>query len=268
MTALLAEANDQAWIEQKNGVVVCRLVGYGRLEGVAAAEALARLYAASRLFVNFFQPSFKLAEKKRAGARIAKRHHPPETPCGRLLASPAVPDATKERLAEVQASLDPLQLLDEIRASQQQLAGLAAGEAPTTLRHRDPDLVTFLNGLATAWQGEEVRPTHRSTQTTRKPRRHWRTRKDPFEAVWPQVLTWLEAEPDQTGTEIFDRLRSEHRGVFGDGQLRTLQRRLSDWRSAAARRLVFGGHDLAVVPSNRGLPPGNIPGESPGNIPS
>ena len=60
--------NDQAWVEQKNGSVVRRLVGYERLEGVAAAEALARLYSASRLFVNFFQPSFKLAEKTRVGA--------------------------------------------------------------------------------------------------------------------------------------------------------------------------------------------------------
>ena len=57
--------NDQAWVEQKNGAVVRRLVGYGRLEGLAAGEALTRLYSASRLFVNFFQPSFKLAEKTR-----------------------------------------------------------------------------------------------------------------------------------------------------------------------------------------------------------
>ena len=35
--------NDQAWVEQKNGAVVRRMVGYGRLEGVPAAEALAPL---------------------------------------------------------------------------------------------------------------------------------------------------------------------------------------------------------------------------------
>jgi hypothetical protein len=65
--------NDQAWVEQKNGSVVRRLVGYGRLEGVAAGDAVARLYSASRLFVNFFQPSFKLAEKERIGAQVRKR---------------------------------------------------------------------------------------------------------------------------------------------------------------------------------------------------
>lgn len=51
--------NDQAWIEQKNGAVVRKLLGYRRFEGLAAARAITRLYGASRLFVNFFQPSFK-----------------------------------------------------------------------------------------------------------------------------------------------------------------------------------------------------------------
>ena len=55
--------NDQAWIEQKNGAVVRKLLGYRRFEGLAAARAITRLYGASRLFVNFFQPSFKLAAK-------------------------------------------------------------------------------------------------------------------------------------------------------------------------------------------------------------
>jgi hypothetical protein len=113
--------NDQAWVEQKNGSVVRRLVGYRRLEGMAAAEALSRLYAASRLFVNFFQPSFKLAEKKRVGARVTKRYFPPETPCSRLLQSAEVTEAMKERLRTLTTSLDPLRLLDEIRTAQQQL---------------------------------------------------------------------------------------------------------------------------------------------------
>src|SRR5258705_6952923 len=44
--------NDQAWVEQKNGAVVRRLVGYGRLSGVDARNALAQLYASSRLSTN------------------------------------------------------------------------------------------------------------------------------------------------------------------------------------------------------------------------
>src|ERR1022692_3120633 len=119
--------NDQAWIEQKNGSVVRKLLGYRRFEGIAAAQALARLYGASRLFVNFFQPSFKLAEKHREGAHVSKRYHPPQTPCERLLKAESVPDAAKDRLREVAGALDPLKLLEEMRAVQAHLVALVDG---------------------------------------------------------------------------------------------------------------------------------------------
>lgn len=240
--------NDQAWVEQKNGSVVRRLVGYGRLEGIRAVEALARLYTASRLFVNFFQPSFKLAEKTRVGARVSKRYHAPETPCARLLASPSIDERMKERLRAVLATLDPLRLLDEIRTVQQHLAGLAKGEVLHVLPHRDADLDRFLRSLATAWKEGEVRPTHRAGP---KPERHWRTRHDPFDEVWPRVVGWLETEPERTAKELLLRLRTEGLGEFPDGQLRTLQRRVKEWRHHAARRLVFA----MPIPSLQPAPP-------------
>lgn len=63
-------------MEQKNGAVVRRTVGYRRYEGLEAASALARLYSSLRLFVNFFQPSFKLAGKVRDGSKVKKKYHP------------------------------------------------------------------------------------------------------------------------------------------------------------------------------------------------
>ena len=78
--------NDQAFVEQKNGAVVRRLMGYGRFDGVETARVMGRLYAAARLYVNFFQPSFKLKEKRREGAKVIKRYHPPSTPYERALA--------------------------------------------------------------------------------------------------------------------------------------------------------------------------------------
>lgn len=229
--------NDQAWVEQKNGAIVRRLVGYGRLEGIAAAESLARLYTASRLFVNFFQPSFKLAEKTREGARVVKRYHAPATPCARLLASPAITEATKERLKAAQAALDPLRLLDEIRAVQHQLAALIAGTTVHIPATSNPDLEGFLAGLGTAWRSGEVRPTHAKKP---RPARHWRTRKDPLETVWPSIRSRLEAEPDCTAKELLDRLQNEQPGAFTDALLRTMQRRVREWRVSAAKRLVFG----------------------------
>jgi hypothetical protein len=106
--------NDQAWVEQKNGAVVRRAIGHRRFEGLEAAAALARLYGAMRLFVNFFQPSFKLAAKTRDGALVRKRYHPPATPCQRLLADPRTNEEARCRVNELRATLDPVRLLQRI----------------------------------------------------------------------------------------------------------------------------------------------------------
>jgi hypothetical protein len=236
--------NDQAWVEQKNGAVVRRLVGYQRLEGVAAVRALSRLYAASRLFVNFFQPSFKLASKERNGAKVTKRYHPPATPYQRLLVSEAVPEEIKSKLRGIFAVLDPLRLLDEIRAAQEMVAGVAAGRVnEAAIRDRDAELDQFLKRLSTAWQEGEVRPTHRQAP---RPKRHWRTRKDPFVTVWPTICGWLDAEPERTANDLLHRLQSQNIGTFPDSQLRTLQRRVKAWRSEMARELVYAEASFTI----------------------
>lgn len=85
--------NDQAWVEQKNGAVVRRLLGYGRLSGMQATAAVAALYANARLYLNFFQPCFKLKSKQRDGALVRKQYHAPRTPFAQVLANEAI-DAT------------------------------------------------------------------------------------------------------------------------------------------------------------------------------
>ena len=117
--------NDQAWVEQKNGSVVRRLVGYGKLSGLQATRELACLYEASRLYVNFFQPSFKLKSKVREGARVHKKYHAPKTPCDRLLAIATLSARVKSALQAQFRSTDPVRLLETIRACQKRLAGLS-----------------------------------------------------------------------------------------------------------------------------------------------
>ena len=98
-------------------------------------RARARLYAASRLFVNLVQPSFKLADKTRVGARVTKRYHAPEIPAARLLKLD-VPEAMKERLRSIAVGSDPLWLLDEIRTMQHRLVQLAVGATVHTAPSR------------------------------------------------------------------------------------------------------------------------------------
>lgn len=67
-----------------------------------------------------------------------------------------------------------------------------------------------------------------------KPARYWRTRQDPFSTVWDrEVVPLLEADTDGEleATTILEHLDEQHPGRFGPAQLRTLQRRLRDWRA-------------------------------------
>jgi hypothetical protein len=232
--------NDQAWVEQKNGAVVRRIVGYRRFEGVEAAAALAQLYKTVRLFVNFFQPSFKLAAKERDGARVKKHYHRPATPCQRLLADPRTSAELRQRLEQQQTSLDPVSLLHDMRLAQQRLVELA--DAPITDDSgttSETSLEAFLSGLRSAWQDGEVRPTAKPKVKAKRLRR----RPDPLAVVWQELRIWFEAEPWRTGRELLERLQQTYPGVYPDALLRTLQRRLKAWRAELARKMVFGTGD-------------------------
>ena len=92
--------------------------------------------------------------------------------------------------------------------------------------------------IAAAKAGMDVKTAEKYLRARRLPsemkmERYWRTRKDPFEATWPRVVTWLESEPDRTAKELFARLREERPGAFTAGQVRTLQRRVKEWRTLA-----------------------------------
>ena len=226
--------NDQAWAEQNNGAVVRKLIGYGRLEGLSETAALRRLYEASRLYINFFRPSFKLKSKTREGARVHKKYELTETPCRRLLQRDDISSEIKEALKRQMEPLDPVLLLKSIREGQDMLTALSKDRTPVTATS---DTSSFVKSLATAWRSGEVRPTHRQEA---KPGRRGRTRPDPSAAVWPVLLGWLEERPDMEAKSMLKQLQASGFGEFPDGQLRTLQRRVRVWRKQVVQQLVYG----------------------------
>lgn len=237
--------NDQAWVEQKNGSVVRRLVGYRRFEGLGATAALADLYAAARLFVNFFQPSFKLAEKHRDGARVHKRYHAPATPYQRLLDDPRTTDAARAHLREIFVGLDPVRLLRDIRAAQQRLVALADATSPSMVSGEPtaPPLEAFLASLRTAWRSGDARPIASDKPKQKRGRR----RPDPLTGVTEQLKHWFDDEPWRCGRELLEKLQAEQPGDYPDGLLRTVQRRLKIWRSEQACALVFTHSSMAPM---------------------
>jgi len=63
-----------------------------------------------------------------------------------------------------------------------------------------------------------------------KTQRTWRTRLDPFAMVWDNVKSTLESNPMLEVKKLFNVLQVQYPGCFLDGQLRTFQRRVREWR--------------------------------------
>ena len=63
------------------------------------------------------------------------------------------------------------------------------------------------------------------------PARDWRTRDDPFAEVWNEVAELLEQQNGWEAKTLFEELQRRHPGCFADGQLRTLQRHVKQWRA-------------------------------------
>lgn len=59
----------------------------------------------------------------------------------------------------------------------------------------------------------------------------WHTRRDPFEEVWEEVREKLEIFPELEAKTLFEVLQRGYPGRFSDGQLRTLQRHIKQWRA-------------------------------------
>ena len=99
----------------------------------------------------------------------------------------------KAALQTYRAKLDPVLLLHSIRESRSALVAATTSEVRET--PSGERLERFLAKSPSLWRQGEVRPTHAARV---RAQRHWRTRKDPFEGVWGNVLVGCRSEPDAT----------------------------------------------------------------------
>jgi hypothetical protein len=246
------QKNDQCFVEQKNGSVVRRWIGYDRYEGLDACARLAQLYEQLRLYINYFQPSVKLLSKTRTGAKVSKRYDQAQTPCQRLLASPHVDETVKTALRAELKRLDPVALQAEISRLQDVLWALARPDLlpykrlPTasvthpTVEPPSKPRAIVLPLTRNADSPPMPRPAVRQYRRSRTPRapRTWRTRPDPFAEVWEELQSQLAQAPELTAKALFEYLQLHYPGRYNRGQLRTLQRRVKAWRAQQAAQLL------------------------------
>ena len=259
---------DQCFVEQKNGAIVRQFVGYDRFEGEEAYQQLTELYRAVRLYVNFFQPSMKLLTKQRDGSQVHRTYDLAQTPWQRLLGTDAIKPEARTRLEAIYAALDPFACCSQLTTLQEALwrHAVVCSVAPEVEAPAPPDAVRFSRqacGLAQpaitpvdnvaglVLPVERLKRKYHRTQQPQAPR-WWRTRQDPFEPVWDEICQWLADRPERTAKSVLSELQQRYPGLFPDGQLRTLQRRVQTWRAKVIltfderwlQEEVFVAHDF------------------------
>lgn len=243
--------NDQCFVEQKNGAIVRHFIGYDRYEGERAYRQLTEVYRALRLYVNFFQPSMKLKEKTREGSHVQRRYDAAQTPFQRLVASEVLSPEQHARLSALFDGLDPVRLLRQLDRLQDALWPLAVlpkasqpVRAPTAAPETFQGAACGLGEPVHSGTGEPEAVAAEGSAPARQKRKYrrskpervphtWRTRVDPFAEVRPSISERLEANPEVSAKQLFRELQAEHPDRFPDAQLRTLQRRVAEWRAKA-----------------------------------
>jgi hypothetical protein len=246
--------NDQCFVEQKNGAIIRRFVGYDRFTGILPCRALQALYQPLRLYVNFFQPSVKLISKTREGSKVYRKYDQAQTPYQRILAEDSISAATKLKLTEQFQSLDPLELKHRIDTAQEQLWQYADLRS---LRSPKPPPVELDALFQAHEQKNKLSSRERFYRRTKrkithsKPR-YWRTRKDPFAEVWQEVEQQLQLTPQISAKALFLALQQKYPRKFTDGQLRTLQRRVRSWHLEQVNGTdIQQNKELVIVPEDR-----------------
>lgn len=116
--------NDNCYVEQRNLVVVRKYVGYERYDCQEAVDAMNELYTVLRLYLNFFQPTFKLVEKRKVvtvdGQKQVKKSYRRvydgvKTPYKRVLERNDIDQSVKGKLTEQYETLNPKVLRDTIQ---------------------------------------------------------------------------------------------------------------------------------------------------------
>ena len=106
--------NDNPHVEERNGHIVRKYVGYSRLDCIEAVEALNNLYEVLNLYTNHFIPSRRTIENVRVGAVYRRTYEKATTPYKRVLAHTKISESVKERLRLEHSKLNPGILLKKV----------------------------------------------------------------------------------------------------------------------------------------------------------
>lgn len=109
--------NDNMYVEERNGHVVRKYLGYERLDTPEIVSLMNELYGVVALYHNYFKPVRRMIGKERIGARYRRRYEKiAKTPYQRVLEHPAISGQIKKRLRVEREAQNPLTLKRKIDA--------------------------------------------------------------------------------------------------------------------------------------------------------
>ena len=106
--------NDNAFVEERNGHIVRKHIGYVRLDVPEVVPVLNEFYAVLNLYQNHFIPSRRCVSKERIGSKYVRKYEKAATPYARVMNHESVPEEIKEKLRKEHESLNPLLLKREL----------------------------------------------------------------------------------------------------------------------------------------------------------
>jgi len=136
--------NDNCYVEQKNWSVVRKVVGYCRHDTDQERIILNKIYKILRPYTNYFQPSMKLIEKTRDGAKVTKTYDEAKTSYRRVLAVGSISQSSEDRLKEEYDSLNPAKLNREIESLRKELYQVYRRKGNETVEEKEEDLEYIL----------------------------------------------------------------------------------------------------------------------------
>lgn len=107
--------NDNMYVEERNGHVVRKYLGYLRYDCPDIVPALNEIYDALSLYLNHFKAVRRQISKERVGAKYVRKYEASaKTPYQRILEHAEVSEETKNALRAAHACLNPLRLKQRI----------------------------------------------------------------------------------------------------------------------------------------------------------
>jgi len=113
-------SNDNPFVEQRNGHPIRVYLGHDRLDTVAHTRAVNQLYDKLWLYLNFFQPVMRVAEKTVIAedgqrTKIKRRYDAARPPFDRVCATEGISHEQRAQLTALRDQTNPRQLLATIQ---------------------------------------------------------------------------------------------------------------------------------------------------------